>query len=514
MTQVARANRSAVAQVSPDELIGYVNVVGTATKKGSFYNEGDEHTAALNDAIAKMRDVFPPFPVLMTLSGAITDDARIMTAVQVLRRPAAGHDRPAVRGWECAVIQQMFTQMPPTRVFDLFNYLAGYRRVEGKMKRSAKAIGRKYTRRLATDWLKTKQQMLDFWSVKYQKDMRVLARHNHINPTFFEELSWLFGGEAKGPNQVAMETCQRAPAGSPRTGPPPDLWKLPYENARGLALNKFGISKEEFEEKFSKKGQKTQKEARTSAKRTRAAGGEVTYDPSRARDLFELFVYLGGQESIPRQASGWIANVAAKQARQVGMHMDNCAVILDTSQSMSGTPATPRHPLFKALSIMYVVKKSTDRFNAYYTGGASMLGVIPKIGGPTGYAQPVLQALKDGFTNIMLLGDGYENSPEGMTHRLIHTFKKKLDPENKVAFINLNPVAAAETSGGVREISPHIPAAGIRDVKALPSAMFVALAKTYPMRAIESYYGELLRLQTPATYSMLPTQFQRALPRE
>jgi hypothetical protein len=309
--------------------------------------------------------------------------------------------------------------------------------------------------------------------------------------------------------QLAVEKVRTVAKGAE---PPAELWKLPYEVARGHALDKFGMTKEQFEERFSKKGQKTQKEKRLSAKRTAAAGGEVEYNPASEKDLFALYTYLGGQDQIPTMAPAWIGRLAKIQAERMQLALSDCAVILDTSPSMFGTMATKRHPLFRALAVARILEKSTDKFELFMTTDQQGTPVIPKLGGATSYAPSVLKALKAGFTNIFLLGDGYENAPEGMTHRVLYAFKKKLDPENKVSFIHLNPVAAAEDKGGVREVSPYAPSAGLTHVKALPSAVFLSLAKAYPVRAIEAYFKELVRLQAPQTTALMPPSYQRLLP--
>lgn len=518
MEQIARTDqgqRTQVAQITPDELIGYINSVTSGTKKGSFYNLPEEQMAALQDNITKMILTFRPFAALMTLNRGVTDDARIATALQLFGRPPSpdNGDVRSIRKWECAVLQDALRLMLPTRVFDLFHYLIGYRRVkEGKatiIKKVEKALGGRFVRGLASRWLTDNWGKLDFWSVKYQSDLRKLFRHLHFSPTEgWSGVKWLFGGEANTPMQRMVEKCRAADPGTV----PNELWKLPYENARGFALDKFGMSKEEFEKAFSERGKKTVKEERISAKRTKAAGGESKFDPARSASLFDLYVYLGGQETLPRQAHTWLTKVAEREAGKIGLHLDSCAVIVDTSPSMFGTTQTPRHPLFRALAAARVFEKSSDQFGLYFTTEQRENPVIPKLHGATAYANSVLQALKDGYKTIVLIGDGYENSPEGMTHRLVHAYRMKVDTEGRTAFLHLNPVQAAESVGAVREMSPHVPAAGLSQTRGLPGALFISMAKSYPLRALEAYFAELLKLQSETTMALMPPQVQRLLP--
>lgn len=531
MPEVVRRERSAVQTIRPEELVGYVNSMQAGTKKGTYYNEANEQVSALNDGIRRMLEVCRPFGVLMSLHPATRDDARIATIMQAFSTEPKieGADVQAIRKWECSVFQDVLSKMPPTRAFDLFSYMIGFRHekvsVSGSglrgrsmktiFKRTKPSIGSKYLRGMVKRWLAANEHRLDLWSVKYTNDFKRLARHVHLSPEVFEGIGFVFGkdrnGEAvkpNGPMQKAVQAVREADSGKI----PAALWKLPMEVARGFALSKFGMTKEDFEKRFSEKGQKTLKEARTSEKRAVKAGGKSQFDPSKAASLFELLVYLGGQDTIPRQAATWVESVAAREAGKFNLRMEDCAVILDTSPSMFGGRETPRHPLFRGLAVAKILEKSSQRFKLFYTSGQSGSPVIPVLGGASGYADAVLRALEDGFTRIFLVGDGYENSPEGMTHRVVHAFKKQIDTEDRVSFVHLNPVHAAESTEAVRELTPMIPAAAVSSVDGLGSSIFLAMAKSQPIRALEAYFVELERLQGPSSRTLMPVEYRRMLP--
>jgi hypothetical protein len=496
----------------------------SGTKKGTYYNEADEQVVALNAGIGKMLEVCRPFGVLMALHPATRDDARIATVMQAFSVMPKGANAQALRRWECSVFQDVLAKMPPTRVFDLFSYMVGFRHEKVALpgpglrghevsktifKRSKPDIGGKYMRGMVKRWLVSNKGRLDLWSVKYANDFKRLARHVHLSPHFFEGVEFVFDkGDPKGPMQKAVQAVRDAdPAKIPAA-----LWKLPMEVARGFALSKFKMGKEQFEKEFSEHGQKTVKEERTSAKRTVQAGGESKFDPARAASLFELLVYLGGQDAIPSQAAGWIDKVAEREAARFNLRMEDCAVVLDTSPSMFGTKATPRHPLFRGLAVAKVLEKSSERFGLFYTNGQNGSPVIPVLGGASGYADAILRALEGGFTRIFLVGDGYENSPEGMTHRVVSAFKRQIDVENKVSFVHLNPVHAAEGEEGVRELTPMIPAAAVSSVEGLGSSIFLAMAKSQPILALEAYFVELEKLQGETSRALMPVEYRRMLP--
>ena len=518
-TEVASQVRSAIKKISPDELIGYVNSVSTGTRKGTYYNLASEQVAALNDNITKMIMCFRPFAALMTLSPSMTNDAKIATAMQLF---STKMDDRVIRKWETSIIRDCLDMMPPPKVFDMLHYMIGFRRekVGGKnvLKKTAKPVGGRFLNGIIKSYLQENQYKLDLWSVKYAGDLRKLARHLHISSVpkpkaggrasrggKYHEMGFLFDGEPSTPMQRRVEEVRSA------TEIPDALWKLPYENAKGFALNKFGMKKEEFEKAFSEKGKKTAKEARISAKRTKDAGGVDTFDPRKVGSVYELLVHLGAQDSIPRQARGWVTSVAKREAKKIGMNLSDAAVIVDTSMSMFGTIDAKRHPIFKAMSIARIVEQSVSGdFNLYFTTKQTANPIIPKLHGPTSYAQCVIKALKAGHKMIFLGGDGYENAPEGLTHRVLMAFKKKIDTDDEVSIIHLNPVQAAE-SLGVREITPHAPSAGISQVKSISSSMFMALARVYPVKALEAYFNELCKLQNSKTKALMPPRFQRLI---
>ena len=517
MSELTTRSRGTIKQITPDELIGYLNAVSSGTKKGTFYNMSDEQIGALNDKISKMVSTFRPFAALMALSPSTTHDARIATAMQLMSSKASVQDNDA-RKWETTIIRESLDLMPVTKVFDLFQYLIGYRREQNGKKRvlrkSKKAIGGSFVKGMIKEYLRRNARRLSLWSVKYPKDFRRVARHIHLSPSEFKGVGYVFTTEDKHPaaGRTPFQEKAEKVKESPADIIPTELWELPYENARGFALGKFGISKEDFEKKFSELGRKTIKEQMTSAKRTQEAGGVSTFDPAKARSLFELFVYLGGQESIPAKAAEWVDKVAKKEASRIGLNIKNAAVIVDTSLSMFGTKATKRHPLYKAMAIARIIEKSSDSCKIFYTTPQSDNVVIPKLHGSTSYAQSVIDALKDGCEQIFLVGDGYENAPEGLTHRVLYAFKKKIDVDDKISFLHLNPVQAAESLGGVREMSSYAPSAGISNVQGISASIFIALAKTYPLKALETYFSELVRLQSEETKALMPADYQKLLP--
>jgi len=515
-TQLMQIDQKALQFVSSDEFFGYFNAVTTAVKGSTFYNTADEQMASLTSKIDAMIQAFRPLAVLMTLSPAVTDHAKIVTAIRLAStvpdyRINGSQDERLLRKWEYFVLGDMIEDMQPNRVFDLLNYLIGYRKYRKgnsfSLRHAANAIGGRQLKGLIRDFLRKKYRSVDLWSIKYADDIRRLAKHLHISKHTLPEVGYLFGEAPTGKVQRDMEICRKADT------VPPALWRLPYHNAKGLATSKFGMSSDEFEKKYSQSGQKTAKEARMSDRLAKEAGGVSQFNPEKA-PLFELFVYLGSlvPSNVPAQARDWIETSADREAKNIGLQFRNTAVIIDTSASMYGTKQGIRHPLYRALSIAHVIrKKATERFGWFYTtsqlreayrGSLEDHPIIPSLHSASDYSSAILNAIEGGFQQIFIIGDGYENSPEGITRRLIDTFKKNIDVDNKVQFLHLNPVHASESQEAIRTISPQVATVGVREIKGIESNICLALLRTNPLEALKSYMKLLAERQKTAKYRM------------
>ena len=517
--QVITRTKTDLTITSSEEFLGYVNTVMVGTKKKTYYNLGEESQDNLIQNIDKMINTCRPFAVLFPLADFSTDDARIVSGMRLFNNSKNLSEQH--KKWEAYVLGDMLSKMQPNRVFDLFAYIIGYRRVKietssirGKSKESRyvwkkveRAIGGRYAKGIMKDFLQRNRRMFDFWSVKYRKDMRRIALHLRLSPRLFPEVEWLFGGIAKGKVQKAVEKCRKSDI------LPTEVWSLPKEVARGFALNKYKLTSEEFEKKFSEVGMATKKEVRIADKRVKKAGGVSKFDPAK-QNIFDLFVYFGGQDELPSDAEKWVLVAAKKEAKNIGFTFKDTAIVVDTSQSMYGSKETSNHPLYRALSLAFTIQEATEGYSKIYFTSAKSNKLIPRANGASKYAPSILRALKEGGNNlkqIVIIGDGYENSPEGMTHRLLFAFKKKIDTEDRINFMHLNPVQAGESVESVREITPLIPSVAIRDTKSIGFSVFMALAKKDPERAIQTYLKILIGFQREYVRGLMPTEVNRLI---
>ena len=138
------------------------------------------------------------------------------------------------------------------------------------------------------------------------------------------------------------------------------------------------------------------------------------------------------------------------------------AVIIDASRSMVGSEQRKLHPFLTALSVLSSLDVEKD--DLIFVGGK---WVETPIGTPaiipmnhTDMWRGLVQAVKTGADNIVVISDGYENAVKGMFE---HTYNYFKESGHKFNLIHFNPVFSAESkSGTARQLA--------KDVKPLPLA--------------------------------------------
>lgn len=248
------------------------------------------------------------------------------------------------------------------------------------------------------------------------------------------------------------------------------------------------------------------------SKSVEKAGASTSFDMTKAR-LFDLLIYLHALDRLPQSVSSireLLNKKAGEAAKNIGFKLDNVAVILDTSKSMYGTDDQKYHPMLKGLALSLVLKQvSNGNFKEFRTNGGDEL--FPILKNQSNYTDCFLQALKEGFQTIIIVGDGYENAPfEGAFHQTLFAVKKKLDKENKIMVIHFNPVFASE-SMDVRSISSIASSIGLREISGLNESMFLAIAKHKPMLAISKFVNNLAALQCERAKSLIPESIKDQL---
>ena len=209
-------------------------------------------------------------------------------------------------------------------------------------------------------------------------------------------------------------------------------------------------------------------QSESAAKKSGATKFKVNYSNQDVYDLWKAYYFkiMNKEEDNISEITKAIDNFRQKADK---INLGKSAIIIDASHSMFGNESRLLHPLVTALSIVTLI----DNIVALtYVGGEELILDLPNNGyasvvmpsGSTDIASAFTKILSlyesTKFDNLVLITDGYENSPKGMFQHTYNYFKNK---DYKFKLIQINPVFSADAKvGTVRRL--------IEDVDPLPIA--------------------------------------------
>ena len=150
------------------------------------------------------------------------------------------------------------------------------------------------------------------------------------------------------------------------------------------------------------------------------------------------------------------------------LDIGECVVIVDASRSMAGSDERKLHPLLTSLCLLSVLSnvKQVIRVGGKVVSvpveeERSISMIVPM--NHTNLWSGLVQAVKTGVKNIVLLSDGYENAVKGM---FAHTYKYFKDSGYDFNLIHFNPVFSADAKkGSSRSLVPDITPIPLGDYK-------------------------------------------------
>jgi len=500
------ATESKSMVLTGEALIAFISGAQTNIGKSTFYNLKDEQRQAMIDQHAPVFTNARSFYSLMMLPTGVNDVNKqliawtlidnSLPATETYIKNGLTHKYSAFSKWENELILQAFDKMPVTRVFDFLTML------------QEKRVTKKRAMFLIHEYLRKNKNRWSLWAIKYRNEFKRILYHAHTNgdEQLLKIWRYLKYNEYENCSQLIKDYV------AVQNGDKEKLAKLPATVAEGF-MSKFKIKPEDFWKMYKDEGgQLTAKEKRLKVESVKAVGVDTGFDMRQAK-LFDLLVYLNSLDKLPKpvnQIRELLENKAKEIAKNISFTLDDVGLILDTSKSMYGTNETKYHPMLRGLAISMVLKQVSTNFKEYRTNGNND-ELFPTLKDQSNYADAFMQALKDGCKTIIIVGDGYENSPfEGALHQLIFALKKKVDVKNKVMIIHFNPVFAAE-SMDVRTISNIAATVGVREVNGLNESMFLAIAKHKPELAIAKFCKHLLTLQSDKAKELMPDQVREQL---
>lgn len=243
---------------------------------------------------------------------------------------------------------------------------------------------------------------------------------------------------------------------------------MPHRTVMGLRNTyKLEIDKSElFDDTKMSKKETIQSEA--AAKRSGSKKFKVNYSNQDIYDLWKSYYY----KIMNNEPDNMPELVKAIDGKGQKINLGKTAIIMDVSDSMYGSDTRMLHPILTGFSIITMLDNITDL--AYVGGNAVTLessevpatAIVPS--GATDIASALVSVLSNNNEdstpdNIVIITDGYENSPKGMFK---HAYDHFMRAGHKFNIIHINPVFAADAKSGTsRRLHPDIEPLPISDHK-------------------------------------------------
>lgn len=186
--------------------------------------------------------------------------------------------------------------------------------------------------------------------------------------------------------------------------------------------------------------------------------------------IMELYKYMYSKKDITPDEIEECTSIIKAKANELHkriednfiVDLNNTALIIDVSDSNKGSAQTKLHPFFKNMTLGSVLKGDKD-IAVTYVGGVMENGLFQP-SGHTDLSSALLKVTKEGYKNVIILSDGFEN---------VNNFDKTYKQLKKIGYdlnvIHFNPVFSPKNFS-FKEISPEvvaIPFASEKDIENL-----------------------------------------------
>ncbi|MFE4422194.1 hypothetical protein [Streptomyces sp. NPDC056817] len=441
--------------IAAEDVLLFVNAAITATGQREFRSDAAAQRLSLDFlheyTLGNYRDLY---------AGVLALDINDHNAALMIRRllETAGEATADQRRSEGRLIAGRLALLPPQRVYGLF----------GALRRSG--VNNRRTRALLRDWLAARPDpALD--AVKYRNGLKRALRHAHL--ALDGELgAFLFAPHSRARYDTPLlEAWRRAHYEQAA------LYELPYTVAEGFAA-RHGIPRGVFLERIAPRLTRLETLRLQEAARQHGpvAARAVTADLSRM-PLTRLAGYvlsLPAPERVARreELTGALRAAARRTAGRHRGTWGRVAAVLDDSFSSSGSGVKRRRPLAVALASHYLLEALAGHYTGLWTSGRGDALLAHPVG-PTPLGERILDALETAPERLVIVSDGWDNSPPGLAGEVLRVWRTRLDPARRTGVVHLNPVYDAEDFD-VRRLSARVPTAGIRDAEDLPALVEIA----------------------------------------
>lgn len=132
--------------------------------------------------------------------------------------------------------------------------------------------------------------------------------------------------------------------------------------------------------------------------------------------IIELLKYMYNKIDITKEEIDKCNHIIEEKAREIRnsiqgdfiVDLDNTAIIVDCSDSHSGSAQTKMHPFFKNITLMKVLENG-NKDNIFLVGGRTNSNSLLEPCGDTDLSTALLKVAEKGYKNVIVLSDGFEN---------------------------------------------------------------------------------------------------------
>ena len=279
------------------------------------------------------------------------------------------------------------------------------------------------------------------------------------------------------------------------------IYELPFTVAESL-IQKHNIPRDVFLKKIEHKMTSVEKlRLQTSNAKARARDARLDFDLSRA-PLTKLALYimsLSMSERIERgiELHEAMSGSAARSIASTSFKLGRVATVLDRSRSSIGSRQKQNRPLAVALAASYLLRKAATEYQSFWTVPLDQCNelsidaqeILVTSAGQTSLADPLIDALQWQPDVLIIVSDGFENSPPMAANQVVGTFRNRLQsPDQKMEIIHMNPVFDVDHFAP-RPLGDSMATVGLRDAEDIATMMgFARFARgSTPIAELEAF---------------------------
>lgn len=434
-----------ISLIEGEDLVLFINACFTCTGQREFYEDARQQDLSIDFLHGYILGNYRRLYAL-TLATGINHHNQALIIFNLLASGAPKHSAHKLE--EANLVRLSLSELPINRVLKLFTRL--------KLER----VNNRRTRAVIKSYLNARKDHA-FDAVKYRSKIKQALAHVH-EKVDGERARFLFDSAEAKPKSFKtpiFDSYQRARYSKQA------VYELPFTVAESFA-ERHSIPRDVFLKGIE--GQLTKNE-RLRLQKAAARERRVSIDVDFGKlDLTRLVLYwfslsYAKQVEVKDQFEMALEKHAEKLLKGTQIVQDKIALVVDRSFSMWGSKEKKRRPLAIAFAVHQILKRAAKAYKVFWSSPIKQdLHLQPK--GQSNIAEPFIDALKTKPDMLLIVSDGFENDPEGLTSQIYQAWLKVKTEKKNTSVVHLNPVYDANNFD-VKGFGGGITSVGIRSAE-------------------------------------------------